>query len=401
MNFPSPPPDRIFYPVSLAADSSGKYLYVVNANFDLEYTGGTVTAVDLSENKIIPESTVEVTNFPGEIILYEKNGSPVSAYVPQRGKESLFFMKIAEDPEKKRPVFTCNDNPDVNENNMPICGGEYEIKGEKFIPMGSDPYAAEIQYNSGEPDLLHVGTISQGRISVFSLDETGKPQIQGSKLLGSGINSIKYVKDPSTVYISVRYNQGIIYSYETLKNDKAKPADSENGCDEENQDECSYGEIEIKIKDSIYVIQPVSSGDYVRGMDISEDGTRLYAAYRSPSSLLIYDISHWKSGERKSELAGVVEVGNGASAVKIVNAGARNLAYVPCYYDDRIYVVDTDEQSLFDIIDTDRGPYAIAVIKKAGKPHRAYVANFESHTISVIDIESGSPDYDKVIGTIK
>src|SRR5688572_25150881 len=43
----APPLDRLFLPTGLAVDPSGRWLYVVNSNFDLRYNAGTVVAVDL------------------------------------------------------------------------------------------------------------------------------------------------------------------------------------------------------------------------------------------------------------------------------------------------------------------------------------------------------------------
>jgi hypothetical protein len=44
---PEPPADGFYFPTSLAASPGGKALYVINSNFDLQYTGGTVQALDL------------------------------------------------------------------------------------------------------------------------------------------------------------------------------------------------------------------------------------------------------------------------------------------------------------------------------------------------------------------
>src|SRR4051794_9068541 len=44
-----PSADQIFLPTGLAVDPDGRWLYVVNSNFDLRYNAGTVTAVDLQK----------------------------------------------------------------------------------------------------------------------------------------------------------------------------------------------------------------------------------------------------------------------------------------------------------------------------------------------------------------
>ncbi|MCU0692255.1 MAG: hypothetical protein MUF54_12720, partial [Polyangiaceae bacterium] len=44
---PFPPGDRMYYPVGLAISPGGHTLYVANSDFDLQYNGGTVLALDL------------------------------------------------------------------------------------------------------------------------------------------------------------------------------------------------------------------------------------------------------------------------------------------------------------------------------------------------------------------
>ncbi len=44
---PEPPADGFYFPTSVAASPGGNALYVINSNFDLQYTAGTVQALDL------------------------------------------------------------------------------------------------------------------------------------------------------------------------------------------------------------------------------------------------------------------------------------------------------------------------------------------------------------------
>ena len=69
----SPPVDAFYYPTGLARFPGGSTLYVTNSDFDLQYEGGTVFALDLTKirlklNKLLealrqvgtsPASTVE------------------------------------------------------------------------------------------------------------------------------------------------------------------------------------------------------------------------------------------------------------------------------------------------------------------------------------------------------
>ena len=50
---PSPPTDQLYFPAGLAISPGGSALYVANSDFDLQYTGGSVAAYDLSRVRSI------------------------------------------------------------------------------------------------------------------------------------------------------------------------------------------------------------------------------------------------------------------------------------------------------------------------------------------------------------
>src|SRR5689334_11633018 len=45
----SPPPDAIYYPTGLILSPGGTTLFVTNSDFDLQYNGGTILALDLTK----------------------------------------------------------------------------------------------------------------------------------------------------------------------------------------------------------------------------------------------------------------------------------------------------------------------------------------------------------------
>lgn len=53
---PSPPASEFYFPTALVVSPRGSALYVVNSNFDLQYTGGTVQALDLAKlREVVPK----------------------------------------------------------------------------------------------------------------------------------------------------------------------------------------------------------------------------------------------------------------------------------------------------------------------------------------------------------
>ncbi len=53
----SPPLDRLYFPVNLTTDQSGKHLFVANSNFDLQFNGGTIQSFDLDRlQRLVPRA---------------------------------------------------------------------------------------------------------------------------------------------------------------------------------------------------------------------------------------------------------------------------------------------------------------------------------------------------------
>ena len=52
---PEPPPSSLYFPTGIAVSPGGTALFLTNSDFDLQYTGGTVQAVDLARlRKMLP-----------------------------------------------------------------------------------------------------------------------------------------------------------------------------------------------------------------------------------------------------------------------------------------------------------------------------------------------------------
>lgn len=95
---PSPDPGAMYYPVGLAISPGGHTLYVVNSDFDLQFNGGTVLALDLDRIRasIPPAWDANANNFPcgdlarnNQTILYPGPCAPISLKAPPDGRGSL------------------------------------------------------------------------------------------------------------------------------------------------------------------------------------------------------------------------------------------------------------------------------------------------------------------------
>ncbi|MCB9557659.1 MAG: hypothetical protein H6707_16235 [Deltaproteobacteria bacterium] len=171
-------------------------------------------------------------------------------------------------------------------------------------------------------------------------------------------------------------------------------------------------------------IDALSPGDDVRGIAVSAGGQRLYALDRIPPALVAIDLDGTE-GRAAGETIWVTEVCDEPSLLSLApdprqpGAGPDRLAYVVCFRDDQIYVLDTVTGALIDRISTGAGPNALVFERSSGAacdasnpcasareqcrssrchaPARAYVANFADNTVGVIDLDPQSGWFGRMV----
>src|SRR6185369_11235388 len=101
-----------------------------------------------------------------------------------------------------------------------------------------------------------------------------------------------------------------------------------------------------------------SGSNDTRSMAFSPSGDRLYLVNRKPPSLQIFDTSIGPTGVPRNALAGAVDICRQASTVTVVDSGDGERAYVTCFQDGQVYVVDPRGTGrVEDVITVGRGPY--------------------------------------------
>jgi DNA-binding beta-propeller fold protein YncE len=132
-----------------------------------------------------------------------------------------------------------------------------------------------------------------------------------------------------------------------------------------------------------------------RGMAFSPSGDRMYLVNRRPPSLQMFDTSLNPSGFPRNETIAATDICRQASTITVMDAGDGERAYVSCFQDGEIYVIDPRGQSMVDdILTVGRGPYSVV-----GAPTRKklYVTNFLEDTIAVVDATPGAPTHNRVV----
>jgi YVTN family beta-propeller protein len=92
---------------------------------------------------------------------------------------------------------------------------------------------------------------------------------------------------------------------------------------------------------------------------------------------------------------GATDVCRQASQLSVMDSGDGERAYVTCFQDGQLYVIDPRGLSLVeDIVTVGRGPYAVAT---APSRKKVYVTNCLEDTVAVVDVAPDSIFHNRVV----
>lgn len=440
----------IYYPVGVAlTQPASDYLLVANSNFDLLYNAGSVVPLQLEPIRevlrecrecfdeggeqccpefIVPsegeaeDSTFEVRDF----VLEEhavRTGSYAStisvteglALLPVRSDASVHFIDVDEVPSDElgqRRVLRCAWGERADEpGDFQRCGSRRRVSsGERArdgasIGLPADPYGI-IPWTDEENgnEFSVVGHMVGGEISLFRrFEQPNEDDLPGDCTDGDDDDGdgLMNLDDPgcqgasiSLVDVDNTFNEG----------STGLAADHDGRLLVTSRFNASVtafrvGESMISpVRDiNVDIINP---GDNQRGVAISPDGQLAYIASRSPESILVLDIAHDDYGNYVDRFVDVVEIGSGPSIVRIHSDPSYSEGYViyaVCFEEDRIFVIDPAVNEAFSVITTRRGPHELIFDSelKVG-----YLVNFLESTVSVLDVDPGSPTYHQILTTL-
>ncbi|MFH1131393.1 MAG: hypothetical protein V1754_08665, partial [Pseudomonadota bacterium] len=146
-------------------------------------------------------------------------------------------------------------------------------------------------------------------------------------------------------------------------------------------------------------ISVVSPGNDVRGIAFSPGGDRLYVVDRLPPVLVAMDMTD-EGGTPRRDPLWAVELCAEPSLLRLAQDPIHPddptalLAYVVCYGEAQVYVIDTTLGDVVAHIFTGKGPHAFVL----DEPNqRAFVANFLDNTVGVIDLNPSHRTYQTMV----
>jgi DNA-binding beta-propeller fold protein YncE len=143
----------------------------------------------------------------------------------------------------------------------------------------------------------------------------------------------------------------------------------------------------------------LSPGNDVRGIAVAPGGDVLYAVDRLPPALVALDLAE-RDGAAAGEALWAVDVCGEPSVLRLgpdpraPTDPTPRLAYVVCFEDAQIDVVDTVTAQVVTRITTGSGPNALELDPRN---KRAFIANFAENTVGVIDLDPAHSTFMKMV----
>lgn len=401
----------LFYPTGLAVAPNDSVLFVANANSELRYDSGSVIVLDLAlvdqisnawtSSKTLPDGChqdadhvetlvcseerfietgagARIGNFATDIAVQDfKSGGPLRLIVPTRGDPSIAW--IDWDGSK----LSCS-----NQSGFALCDETHRLAYVHNDPniglLPEEPFDAY----AGK-DFAIVTHLTTGAITLLDSPPGGDASI-------ADVQTGLFAADPLTglrgsTGVAGRGDSGLVYvgsrsedRIQTLS--VGRPVNSDVAPPYIVPEEYFFLDL---------VGGNAGGSTDTRGMQFSATGDRLYLINRRPPSLQIYDTSLDAGGAPRNKGIAATDLCREASTLAVLDSGDGERAYVTCFQDGQIYVVDPrGASSVEDIITVGRGPYSVVA---APTRKKIYVSNFLEDTVAVIDVDPTSPTHDRVV----
>ena len=419
-----PPRDQLFFPTGMAVAPGDAYLFVANANSELRYDSGSIDVVDLAavdnviagwttsqtipnqgdpkgcyqdtdhletlvcdeSNFINGDAGARIGNFATDIAVQDLHDGRLRLIVPTRGDPSIAWV------DWDGTKLSCN----ANTSGFALCDEGHRLSYVHNDPnlslLPEEPFNA---YADSIGNFAIVTHLTTGAVTLIDSPPSGNAIIadielgyfQADPLTGLRGSTGVAGRQPGPndiVYVGSRTENRI----QTLT--VGTPA---------NYDPNDPAHSKYLVPGNFFFLDFVGAqaGDSfdTRGMAFDSTGNRMYLVNRKPPALEIFDTSLGPDGFPQNKGIAATDICQEASTVSVLDSGDGERAYVTCFQDGQIYVVDPRGTSYVeDIATVGRGPYAVVTSQARNK---VYVSNFLEDTISVIDVAPTSPTRNRVV----
>ena len=368
------PSKQVRYPIGLAADPSGRWVYALGANFDRTYRAGVLRVIDTQTDTFVGHDGVEIPSFSAGLAL-ELPGSPsataLRVLATSREDDSVTLVDIGAGTA---PLLGCGT---LDSNGR--CDAAHRYGDSISLQIGNDPVDLHVVPLDATHSRVHLAATADGRVTILDLDTSAHP----SKTLplkyldhlnfGFGVSGVRASALTGRAYVSSNSTNALYVYRVDGAGSTASP-------------------YRAAVEPTI-VLPAGGTGEYGRGMALSSDGGRLYLAYRSPASVIVVDIAPMASGLPRNSIIDVIGVGRRPSQIAVAptGPGGSDLLYVTCFGEDAVWVVDPGRGAVVGQVHFRHAPYGVTVAKVPdanGGHWQLYVALFDLHRIVTLPTDS-------------
>jgi len=417
-----PPDDQIFFPsgVALAPGANAAdpepTLFVVSSNAELRYDTGSVVAVDLDvidalidtwlggsvpddpagcQNccaedafshgtltcdeaaAIVPATMVRTGNFSTDLVVQTLASGALRLLVPVRGDPSLTWI----DYDPASGTLDCGGGGD-----QPICDDAHRLtrlRNDSNLPaLASEPFGVFVDGGNQYGVLTH---LNNGTVTLFDAPADGSPPVLVDALAGL------FGASPTT---GARSSVGVAGRTPGTPGDLIYVTSSTDARVQLLYVTRNAADVPAMAPADFFLLDRIFPSDNGRGIAFGAGGDRAYVVNRSPPTLQVVDTAIGTGGFPRNQVVDAIEICRDASVLAVGDLGEGERAYISCFSDGEVWVIDLDDGDLESIIQVGRGPHesALSVAR-----HRLYVANYLEDTIAVIDVTPGAPTENRMV----
>ena len=379
------------YPLKLLALPDGKTILVAGANFDRRYRAGKLRALDTATEHYL-QIGVEIPGFVGDMALQLADSAtpdalPLRAVATSRETDEINLPELTATATNGGPyVLACGEHDRHGScdsaHRYPKIAVAATAAPLPLEMLGADPMGVEVLRWGPGNWRVTVAAAADGQVTVLALNAAGLVKPLDVANFGAGLTAVKTVQSTGRTYISDARSAAL----HVFRLDPA-PALPQG----------------YKLVPEPALTLPAATlRDYGRGLALSANGGRLYLADRSPAALLAIDVAPDSAGVPRNKVTMVLPLGGQPSEVALAptGPGGRELAYVSCYNDDSIWVVDVDLQQVTAKIRLSHAAYGrVAQFVPGTHPLTSqprgwmlYAALFNQHNVVAIPIAANALD---------
>lgn len=417
-----PPLDGFFFPIAQAVGHGGRWLYVVNSDFDLHYNGGTVVSVDLTcvRGHIDDRGLTRCAALPDAPLIrcVTDPGAPTAQVCASAGfikaSETRRINPFAVDaawanyPDRQRLYVVVRGDGSVTWFNTDARGGldcgatspggmctdSYRAGNDASqsptaARLPPDPSGLSVDPDRGWIAVSHQSTdVTLGGMSLLRDPAAGGGggapvllNVVGNVSPGlSGLTLIPRASatDParSTWIVASRSEASLSFFQAYPGNSALRDAGP------------------FMYRSAVAPVTGLNSGNNSRAvvLDPRAPSTRAFVVSRAPESLLTVRMNAQNPADL--QVTDAIPVPAGPSRVLAVDDGARTLVYVASYDARTLTVIDPDAHQVVAEVRTNRGPHAMALDPTPGQTF-LYLVDFLDGALEVFDLRStrnGAPN---------